>query len=296
MPKPTVIHAEDNGVNGFYFPDEAQPGDLVIVIPTLSANGDNTYEAYSPPPADWTLVVNDTDSVNGYHSAILFREYDGVWTMPALAEWEDTYMTDHVQVLVVRGHNPADPLGAVNSRNSGGTTGTDIRWPALGMEDLSGDSLVLRYAFHTGAEGFIGPSGHTTVAEQVATFPPPAYEVFSQDDTTVDLGADASVFFTGSWMALGMEIRGLPSGGKAKGTFHWTGSASGTSVPTPTGLTAIPVASDQVDLSWNPSSGALGYDLERNGVVIALGIQGTTYSDTGLTADTEYTYRVRAVK
>ncbi|WP_010054066.1 fibronectin type III domain-containing protein [Carnobacterium maltaromaticum] len=40
---------------------------------------------------------------------------------------------------------------------------------------------------------------------------------------------------------------------------------------------------------------AEAYDIERNGTIVKEGNVGLTYKDTGLTADTEYTYRVRAV-
>jgi hypothetical protein len=40
---------------------------------------------------------------------------------------------------------------------------------------------------------------------------------------------------------------------------------------------------------------ASGYDVERDGTVIAYDLSDTSYSDTGLTPSTSYTYRVRAV-
>lgn len=63
----------------------------------------------------------------------------------------------------------------------------------------------------------------------------------------------------------------------------------------PTGLVATPIASDRIDLSWDPVAGATGYDIERDGVVIAEYVVGNFYSDTGLTPDTTYSYRVRTV-
>jgi chitodextrinase len=68
---------------------------------------------------------------------------------------------------------------------------------------------------------------------------------------------------------------------------------------TPLGLTATAVSSSRIDLSWSAStdtggSGVAGYDLLRDAITpIVIGVQ-TTYSDTGLTPSTSYSYRVRA--
>jgi fibronectin type 3 domain-containing protein len=81
-------------------------------------------------------------------------------------------------------------------------------------------------------------------------------------------------------------------------------TAIGVVPSTPTNLTATPVTTTQVNLSWSASTdsaGVTGYRLERcqgagctNFAQIA-SPAGTTYSDTGLTAGTTYVYRVRAV-
>jgi chitinase len=42
--------------------------------------------------------------------------------------------------------------------------------------------------------------------------------------------------------------------------------------------------------------GASGYDIERNGAVVASDVVGTSYSDTGLSPSTTYTYRARTVR
>lgn len=63
----------------------------------------------------------------------------------------------------------------------------------------------------------------------------------------------------------------------------------------PTGLTATPISQSQIDLAWNPMVGASGYDVERDGAVIATDVTATAYSDTGLAAATTHTYRVRSV-
>ena len=67
---------------------------------------------------------------------------------------------------------------------------------------------------------------------------------------------------------------------------------------TPTGLTATPVSSSQINLSWNSEPGATSYTLEEstNGSTwnVLATTNGTTYSDTGLQAGTTYYFRVLA--
>jgi hypothetical protein len=87
-------------------------------------------------------------------------------------------------------------------------------------------------------------------------------------------------------------------------------SSSGTPPPTdstppstPTGVTSSAVSSSQVNLSWTASTdniGVTGYLVERCGGSACTSFSqiatpsGTSYSDTGLSASTTYSYRVRA--
>ena len=77
-----------------------------------------------------------------------------------------------------------------------------------------------------------------------------------------------------------------------------------TSPSTPTNLTATTISSSQINLSWTASTdnvGVTGYRVERcQGTSCTNFVQVTTptsnnYSDTGLSANTTYSYRVRAV-
>ena len=86
-------------------------------------------------------------------------------------------------------------------------------------------------------------------------------------------------------------------------------NASGTSAPTPqasattiaipvapTNLTATAASSSQINLSWMASvTSGVTYTVLRNGTAVASGLNGTTYTDTGLTASTSYSYTVEAV-
>jgi hypothetical protein len=73
-------------------------------------------------------------------------------------------------------------------------------------------------------------------------------------------------------------------------------------LPAPTGLTATTVSDSQINLSWNPVSGASTYDLYRSttsggegSTPVATGITGTSTPDEGLAGGVTYYYTVAGV-
>jgi beta-glucanase (GH16 family) len=77
---------------------------------------------------------------------------------------------------------------------------------------------------------------------------------------------------------------------------RWYTASSGTPPAAPTNLTATAVSSSQINLSWTASTtSGVTYTVLRGGTSIATGITGTTYSNTGLAASTQYSYTVEAV-
>ncbi|MFX3687993.1 MAG: fibronectin type III domain-containing protein [Paenibacillus sp.] len=57
------------------------------------------------------------------------------------------------------------------------------------------------------------------------------------------------------------------------------------------GLKVTDATFNKLTVAWTAVKGATGYDLEIDGTVVA--VTGTTYSKTGLAANTEYTFRIR---
>ncbi|OGZ16076.1 MAG: hypothetical protein A3H76_01455 [Candidatus Lloydbacteria bacterium RIFCSPLOWO2_02_FULL_54_12] len=76
------------------------------------------------------------------------------------------------------------------------------------------------------------------------------------------------------------------------------GVADATAPTAPTSLLATAVSPSQINLSWNASTdavGVTGYKIYRNGATTPLAtVTITSYSDTGLSADTSYSYTVKA--
>jgi len=75
--------------------------------------------------------------------------------------------------------------------------------------------------------------------------------------------------------------------------FIGGGGPPPTAPPTPTGLQATAVSSTSVSLAWNPSTGATGYTVYRNGSPLQT-TTATTFVDNTVSPDTSYGYAVDA--
>ncbi|MFF2325421.1 MULTISPECIES: glycosyl hydrolase family 18 protein [unclassified Streptomyces] len=103
-------------------------------------------------------------------------------------------------------------------------------------------------------------------------------------------GASVSFGFNGSGA-------GAPTGCKLNGASCDGGSVPGDNAPSAPGTpTASAVTDTSAKLSWTAATddnGIKNYDVLRDGAVVST-VTGTTYTDTGLTAGTDYSYTVQA--
>ncbi|MET7928250.1 glycoside hydrolase family 18 chitinase [Streptomyces sp. NPDC005349] len=103
-------------------------------------------------------------------------------------------------------------------------------------------------------------------------------------------GASVSFGFNGSGP-------GAPSGCKLNGASCDGGDVPGDAAPSAPGTpTASSVTDTSVKLAWTAATddkGIKNYDVLRDGAKVAT-VTGTSYSDTGLTAGTDYSYTVQA--
>jgi poly(3-hydroxybutyrate) depolymerase len=83
----------------------------------------------------------------------------------------------------------------------------------------------------------------------------------------------------------------------ASGYTGGGGGGGGTTIPpVPTGLSVTGTTSSTASLAWTASTGATTYNVYRNGTqVTPSGVTSTSYTDSGLTASTSYSYTVTAV-
>jgi len=114
--------------------------------------------------------------------------------------------------------------------------------------------------------------------------------------TYQDTGLNTSTFYTYNVSAVDASSNESAQSSQASDTTL----ADSTPPSTPANLTATTVSKSQIDLSWDVSTdniGVTGYKIYRDGggTPIATVTTGTTYQDTGLSAETLYTYNVSAV-
>ncbi|QMV42432.1 fibronectin type III domain-containing protein [Cohnella cholangitidis] len=80
----------------------------------------------------------------------------------------------------------------------------------------------------------------------------------------------------------------------SEGSSGWSEAVQAVTLPSvPRHLRATTVAGDHINLEWDEVTGATSYDLEVDGVAVDVGTS-TKYNHSGLEANTEHTYRVRA--
>lgn len=158
---------------------------------------------------------------------------------------------------------PFDPNNVLATIASAGQI--NVSW-----QDNSSNELLFRIQRQVNGGGY---SDLTTVAENVVAYSDTAVSVETnyQYRVRAENGAGESGYATGNSVCLAITPGQV------------------------TGLTASPLTSTSISLSWSvPSGTATRYDIERDGVVVVTGHGSASYTDTGLSVGTEYDYRVRA--
>ncbi|WP_254705681.1 glycosyl hydrolase family 8 [Streptomyces vilmorinianum] len=187
------------------------------------------------------------------------------------------------------GFEPGRAVDANTSTRWASAEGVDPQWMRI---DLGSSHTISRvklnweaayartYRIQTSADGSTWTDVHSTSAGDGAI-----------DDLTVSgSGRYVRMYGTGRGTPYGyslweFEVYGSPAGG-----------ADITPPSTPGSLRSTGSTATSVSLAWNAATdnvGVTGYDLYRGGNLVG-STTGTSYTDTGLTASTSYSYTVKA--
>jgi fibronectin type 3 domain-containing protein len=117
--------------------------------------------------------------------------------------------------------------------------------------------------------------------------------------TTLATGVTATSY-SDTGLAAGATWYYVVSASNTGESVDSTEASATTFAETPSGLAATVVSSSAIDLSWNATAGATGYDVKRSTSAggpfdtISSGVTATAFSDSGLNAATTYHYVVAA--
>ena len=179
---------------------------------------------------------------------------------------------------------------------------------------IPGTATILNCCFNNGSGTWDNNSGanwNFTVAANGAPAAPASLAATVASASEIDLSWPAASGATGYLV----NRDGSPLAGTAATTYADTGLAlngshcytvvatnsTGNSAPTasqcatiqvpaaPTGLTAVPVNTNQINLSWSPSAGAAAYLVNRDNAPVAV-TANTSYADTGLAPNSTHSY------
>jgi hypothetical protein len=283
--------------------------DGVAISPANSGGASgNALNAVSTLGAS-SVVYDNAQSAEGGMSALMnaasgefaYIEWEASWQSETEVwyrmyfRFDNVSLTNHTAILAAI--SAEGVVCEVQLRNNN----------VLGIRD---SALTLRFSSSTSiaADTWYRLEWHVVHSTTVGHFEARLFHGANLHGTTPDetFGNLTNNYNTG---ASSDEVRaGLNSNPGASGATMWVDAlaiddtawigpevVSATYPAAPTNLVANAVSPTQIDLSWDALSGAGGYDIERDGVIVVADHGSTSYSDTGRSPATEYDYRVRGV-
>jgi len=180
------------------------------------------------------------------------------------------YTAYSYRVTAVVGDNESD-------RSSSVTVTTNLAVPTLVVSSRTSTSLTLTWNKVDGATKYI---------------------IYRKDSNNKDIEAGETVYT--NWEDTNLEpnknyvytVQAINTGNRSDQSASVTGL---TKLTVPANLQAKTTSSTEIRLSWSAVSGATGYNIYRNGSKVANNAKELTYTDTGLSPNTSYSYTVKAV-
>lgn len=263
-------------------------GDLNVVIVGWEDATSNITSVADSKGNSYALAVGPTRNTGHNSLAIYYARNIAAATAGAnivTVTFNTTAAGPDIRIAEYSGIDTTSPLDAAN-----GATGTGTALSTASMNTTTANELIVggdQLSNNTAAVG-------TGFTQRVLT----SHSHVLEDrivSTTGSYAATATQSPSGYWTMIGATFRVAGSGG---------GGGGDTTAPTvPTGLTATTASSSQINLTWTASTdnvGVTGYRVERcQGAGCSsfaqVGTPSTnSFNDTGLSASTSYTYRVRA--
>ncbi|MFD2670873.1 carbohydrate binding domain-containing protein [Marinicrinis sediminis] len=282
----TIVEDMNGPIQGTYPFVTDTPPVVDTTPPTVPAGITSPSQTKSTITLNWTPSTDDV-GVAGYH---IYRNGSqvGSSTTPSFTDSGLTALTAYTYKV-----SAYDAKGNESAQSSSVSFSTNNQ----------GNEVTVYYK-----KGFSNPYMHYRPAGGTWTVAPgvqmPNAEVSGYGKLTIDIGSASAleaVFNNGSgtWDNNGGQNYLFNPGTWTfnAGTITAGAPATDTTAPSvPAGLQASAQSSTAIQLSWNAATdnvGVQGYKVYRGGSQIAT-VSGTSYTDTGLSAGTSYSYTVKA--
>ncbi|CAN7753374.1 family 14 glycosylhydrolase [Paenibacillus sp. LjRoot56] len=304
---PSAPHSAENTAGYYNYTTLIQKfkdNNLDLTFTALEMNDDGSAPAYSKPS---TLVDNVSSIANN-----LGVRLNGENALPTgnFQKIEEKIMSwGYNGFTLLRLANLVNSDGSANG-NMAGFKQYVINHTKNGNDNTEGNKVTLYYK-----KGFTTPYVHYRPAGGTWTTAPgkaiPDSELSGYAKTTIDIGTATQLEAafnngSGTWdsnnsqnyfFSIGTSTY-TPGNNGAAGTIT-TGLPQGidTTAPSiPTNVASTSKTDTSISLSWSASTdavGVTGYEIWRNGVKIAT-TASTSYTNSGLTANTAYSYTIKA--
>ncbi len=263
---------------------------------TNSAQSDNTalIDAVSLAPVTTTApVVNDPgfESFAVGNGGYIYNPGGSAWTFSMESGVSGSGVSANGSPFTNKSPNAPEGVQAAFLQQVGTITQSIAGWNP-GSYQISFQA-VQRTNYQTSSEDFQVYLDNTVIG----TFIPlsTSYQIYTTDSFPVTAGTH-TISFQGLDSATGDNTAFIDD------VNVTTITSSDTTPVAPSYLTATTVGSSEIDLAWPASDGATGYSLERSldgvnswAAVAALGADASSYTDTGVAAETHYDYRILAI-
>jgi fibronectin type 3 domain-containing protein len=240
-------------------------------VTNLSVTGTTT----SSISLTWTAVSGATGySIERNGSVVGTTAGNNTFTDTGLAS--STTYTYNVAATNLSGTGPYST--PVNGTTNAVVITVPPQVTGLSVTGTTTSSVSLSWSADSGATSYTVERNGAVIASGIAS------------TTYTDSGLSSSTSYT--YNVAGVNSAGI---GAYSSSVVGTTNTIITVPPQVTGLAVLSVTTSTVSLSWNADAGATSYTIERNGSVVATGITPTTFTDSGLSPSTAYTYNVAAV-
>ena len=178
-----------------------------------------------------------------------------------------------------------------------GTVVTTTTTPAsLAASVISSSQINLSWSGNSGNSNI---QGYTIASATNSSFTGAAYQYVAGAGST---SFNNTGLYAGTTYYYKIKAEGTSDSYDSAFTTYITATTTAAAPNAPSGLTASSVSSSQINLSWTDnSSNETGFEVKRatdsaftQNVIWIGNIQGSSYSNTGLSASTTYYYKVRA--